>query len=308
MDELQALIILSSFPYLGSSKIRLLLKKFGSALQTLNASASEVAEIPGFGSKILNYWETWQEQKEWKENLNLIEKNAVQIITFTDPRYPKRLLETNDFPILLYIKGEIKPQDQRSVAIIGTRQSSKYGNEMAEKIAFDLTDMGFTIVSGLARGIDTAAHQGALKKGRTLAVIGSGLNDIYPPENQSLSEKINEKGATLSEFPMNTPPDRKNFPQRNRIVSGMTIATLLIEAPLESGSMLTMEKGFSQGRRLFALPGRVNEENFHGNHFLIKKGKAQLVESAREIAESLDCFDFYSAESKNHCQKKASPS
>lgn len=288
MNDLEALIILSSLPQLGSVKIRLLLKAFGSPLEALNASAMELAELPGFGPKILAYWEEWKKNSKWKEDLQFAERENVQIIPFTDPRYPKRLLELSDFPILLYVAGELKPQDARSIAIVGTRQASVYGNQMAEKIAYDLARMGFTIVSGLARGIDTAAHQGALYKGRTIGVIGSGLGDIYPAENRMLAEVIKKQGALISEFPMKTPPDKPNFPQRNRIVSGMTMGTLLIEAPVKSGAMITLEKGLVQGRKLFALPGRADDENFRGNHLLIKTGKAQLIESAEEIAE---CFD-----------------
>ena len=288
MNELQALIALASSPYLGSIKIRLLIKTFGSALNALSASSSELADLPGFGPKIINHWDNWKKSNAWKEDLALAKNEGANIIPFTDPRYPKRLLETKDFPVLLYVTGELKKQDQRSIAIVGTRQPSSYGMQMAEKIAYDLTGLGFTIVSGLAKGIDTYAHQGALKKGRTIAVIGSGLSDIYPSENRELASNIRKQGAMISEFPMKTPPDRQNFPQRNRIVSGMTMATLLIEAPEKSGAMLTLEKGHTQGRKLFALPGRANDENFRGNHLMIKNGKAQLVENAQEIAENFE--------------------
>lgn len=273
MNELEALAILSQLPHLGSVKIRLLRGHFGSALKALEADVGEIHGLPGFGSKISQHWKRWEKDGSWQEDLELAQRHGVHILPFTAPQYPKRLLELYDVPILLYIKGEIKPEDQQSLAIVGTRNATRYGQEMAEKIASELSAMGFTIVSGLARGIDTTAHVHALRYGRTVAVIGSGLLDVYPRENRKLAEQITQKGALISEFPMKTPPDRQNFPQRNRIVSGMTLGTVLIEAPLESGAMITMQKGFSQGRKLFAVPGRVNDESFQGNHRLIKAGK-----------------------------------
>lgn len=283
LDELESLVILAGTPRLGSIKIRLLLNHFGSAREVLNAPIGEIEKLPGFGPKIASDWKTWERDKRWKEDLTLTEKHQVKIIPFTSGEYPKPLLEIHDFPIVLYVKGELTPQDKRSIAIVGTRQASIYGNELACTIAKDLALSGYTIVSGLARGIDTSAHQGALLTGRTLAVIGSGLANIYPRENFALAGKIQEKGAVISEFPMSTPPDRQNFPQRNRIVSGMTLGTLLIEAPLKSGAMITMELAQKQKRALFALPNRVDNENAKGNHQLIKSGRAHLVESADDV-------------------------
>lgn len=284
MNELDALVILSQLPHLGSVKIRVLINRFGSAQNALDADGQEIEELPGFGAKIAKHWKSWEQKNSWQEDLELAERHQVQIIPFTDSRYPKRLLELHDAPLLLYVKGEVKAADQRSIAIVGTRHATRYGLEMAEKISRDLAQLGFTIISGLARGIDTASHVGALAAGRTIAVIGSGLLDVYPRENKLLGEQISHKGALISEFPMKTPPDRLNFPQRNRIVSGMSLATLLIEGPLQSGSMITMQKGYSQGRKLFALPGRIDMETFQGNHQLIKTGEAKLIENAEDIA------------------------
>jgi DNA processing protein len=160
--------------------------------------------------------------------------------------------------------------------------------EMAETISKDLAANGFTVVSGLARGIDTAAHRGAVAAGRTIAVIGSGLADIYPPDNRELARIIAERGALLSEFSMATPPDRQNFPQRNRIVSGFTLGTLLIEAPVKSGAMITMDKARLHHKKLFALPGRADAESFKGNHLLIKDGQAHLIENAADILAHFD--------------------
>jgi DNA processing protein len=288
LNELEALVILAGTPHLGSVKIRLLMKHFGSALNALEAQINEIAILPGFGTKILQEWGTWKKDSSWEVNFEIAYKNQATIIPFYSDHYPKKLLELPDFPILLYVKGKILSIDQRSIAIVGTREASVYGREMADRFSQDLANYGFTVVSGLARGIDTAAHYGALRRGRTLAVIGSGLANIYPPENLDLAQVISTKGALISEFPMNTAPDRQNFPQRNRIVAGLTLGTLLIEAPVKSGAMITMDKALTYKKRLFAIPGRLDNENFSGNHVLIKNGQAQLVENAKDIMEQFD--------------------
>lgn len=288
LDEAEALMILSSFPNIGIAKLRTLVQHFGSGLQALLASSAEVSSLSGFGNRIGMHWDNWQDAILWRQNLQAVEREGVTVIPHNSPHYPKRLLEIPDAPVLLYVQGKIIPADQRCIAVIGTRQASIYGLEMAQKFAYELAKAGYTIVSGLARGIDTAAHQGALSGGRTLAVIGSGLSDIYPAENRGLAERIVSQGAVISEFSMLTPPDRQNFPQRNRIVSGMVMGVLLIEAPVKSGAMITMEKAACYGRPLFALPGRIDSENFRGNHALIKQGRALLVESATEIINHYD--------------------
>ncbi len=284
MEELEALIVLTGMPYLGSIKIRLLVQHFGTALRAIQAPLQEIEQLPGFGPKILEYWNEYLKNQAWKNNLALIEQHHAEIITYQDPKYPKRLLELSDYPILLYIKGSFTKRDQqRSIALVGTRHASLYGIEMAKKISNELAQAGFTIVSGLARGIDTAVHQGALETGRTLAVLGSGLANIYPTENKVLAEAIMQHGAIISEFPMHTAPDRTHFPQRNRIVSGMTMATILIEAPQKSGAMLTAGKANDQGRPVFVLPGRADIENFRGNHQLIKENKGILIENSHDV-------------------------
>lgn len=288
LDEVDALMILSSIPNLGIAKLRTLVHHFGSGLNALLAQPAEISSLPNLGSRMGACWENWQDAPLWKANMVEVAKHGVAVVPYNSPQYPKRLLEISDAPVILYIQGKMIAADQRSIAIVGTRQASIYGQEMARKFAHELAALGFTVVSGLARGIDTAVHLGALERGRTIAVIGSGLSDIYPAENQRLSQQISTQGAVISEFPMLTPPDRQNFPQRNRIVSGMTLGTLLIEAPVKSGAMITMEKSESYGRPLFALPGRIDMDNFRGNHALIKQGRALLVESAVEVANHYD--------------------
>lgn len=208
--------------------------------------------------------------------------------SFTDPRYPKALLTLSDPPPTIYIQGAILPEDSRAIAIVGTRLCTQYGLEMAAKIAEELAASGYTIVSGLARGIDTAAHLGALKAGRTLAVIGSGLHRIYPQENIPLAQKIAAQGAVISSFPLDAPPHKHHFPQRNRLISALSQALLLVEAPIKSGAMITVDLALAQGKKCFVLPGRADIDSFRGNHFLIKSQKAQLVENAREMLSILE--------------------
>lgn len=290
LEELEALLILSSLPHLGSVKIRLLMQHYGSASAALQAPLVELEAFPGFGPKILQGWKMGLEEKQWKQNLILAERLQAQLIPFTSPHYPKRLLEIVDYPLVLYVQGTLLKEDQRCLAVVGTRQASIYGQEMAKQLSRELAHAGFTVVSGLARGIDAVAHQGALEKGRTIAVLGSGLACLYPSENVALAGAIRQQGALISEFAMATPPDRQNFPQRNRIVSGMTLGTILIEAPQQSGAMLTVERALNQGRPVFALPGRVDQDTFKGNHALIKEGKAELVENVQDILKNFtDC-------------------
>lgn len=289
MDELEALVILSSVSSLGSIKIRLLMQHFGSAVDALEAKPNELSLLPGFGPKIMKAWdEAIKNDRACRANFDLARRLGVEIVAFTNGKYPKRLLEIADHPILLYVKGELTKQDQRCLAIVGTRAASIYGKEMAQRLGSELAQAGYTIVSGLARGIDTAAHQGALESGRTIGVLGSGIACLYPEENRGLAQAMSEKGAVISEFSMNTPPDRAHFPQRNRIVSGMTLGTILIEAPERSGAMLTMEKAISQGRPVFALPGRADQEFFRGNHLLIKSRKAELIDCAQDVIRHFD--------------------
>lgn len=282
MNELEALLLLTHMPHLGSIKIRLLLQHFGSALGALAAKPDQLAVLPGFGPKIIQNWNHPSIHKAYENTQRLADRFGAEIISFSHPNYPKRLREIIDFPLILYVKGTLLPCDQQSLAIVGTRQASIYGMEMAQKISRELTEENFTVVSGLARGVDTAAHMAACEKGRTIAVLGSGLCHIYPKENERLAQKISENGALMTEFPMSTPPDRQHFPQRNRIVSGMTLGTILIEAPLQSGAMITAQLALNQGRTLFALPGRADQENFQGNHYLIKNQHAQLIENGKD--------------------------
>ncbi|MGE5195905.1 MAG: DNA-processing protein DprA [Anaerolineae bacterium] len=283
MEEKEAFLIFNHIKGLDVKKISSLLDHFGSATKILEASLADLCEI-------LDCQETaqrvalWKEADGWKKDLETVFKQGAQVIPFNDLLYPSNLRILSDPPIVLYVSGEIAPDDlKKALGVVGTRQCSNYGTEMARQLSADLAAGGLTIVSGLARGIDTAAHQGALSCGRTIAVLGSGIANLYPRENDGLAQKIKEKGALVSELPMLTPPSKYQFPRRNRLVSALSIGVLLIEAPLKSGAMITMQLAHVQDKRCFALPGRADIDAFRGNHALIKTRKAELVESASDI-------------------------
>ena len=210
------------------------------------------------------------------------------VITQDSPSYPKSLREIHAPPIVLYVWGELQERDHHAIGIIGARRTTHYGTESAKKLAYQIAYAGLTVISGLARGIDTAAHQGALAaKGRTIAVIGSGLLDIYPPENDALAEKIrNGNGAVVSEFSMEIEPDRQTFPMRNRIISGWSHGVLVVEAGLNSGALITASQALEQGRSVYAVPGHINAPSAMGSNRLIQQG-AKLVMSASDILDDL---------------------
>jgi DNA processing protein len=222
----------------------------------------------------------------WKKDLDLAQEHGVTLISYFDANYPLSLKNLADPPLLLYVKGEMKT-DAIHLAMVGTRQSSSYGLDIAEKWGCELSHRGLTIVSGLARGIDAASHLGALERGRTLAILGSGLNQIYPRENQALARAISCQGSLISEYPMNSHPEKHFFPKRNRLVSALSEGVLLIEAPIKSGAMITMDLAFSQKKICCALPGPVDRDSFRGNHSLIKSQKAHLVENPQDVVSLL---------------------
>lgn len=287
MDELEAVVMLSQLPGFGPGVVRRLIGHFGSPLAVAMASPKEWACCSFLQDKQLESWEREKTEGGWRRELDLARQLGATIIPYTSPHYPKRLLEIDDYPLVLYLQGEMTKSDSRSVAVVGTRAASIYGLEMARVLSRQLAERGVTVISGLARGIDTAAHQGALEAGRTLAVIGSGLGRLYPTENVALAKRIEKSGAVLSELSLMTAPAKHTFPRRNRIVSAMALATVVVEAPLKSGAMLTAESALRQGRPLFALPGRADISAFAGNHALIKSGKAKLIDSAEDILAHL---------------------
>jgi DNA processing protein len=220
--------------------------------------------------------------------IKLIEKDNIAIIPLNSELYPANLKSIFDPPLVLFVKGEILPQDYFSIAIVGTRLASFYGRTMAEKLSRELSEKGFTVVSGGARGIDTFSHQAALSaNGRTLAVLGCGLDIVYPPENKKLFGEVAEHGALISEFPLSTKPDRVNFPMRNRIISGLSLGVVVIEAPHRSGALITVTHANEQGREVFSVPGHADSFVSKGTNQLLREG-AKLVENADDIIEELE--------------------
>ncbi len=283
MTPLESLLVLNNLSLIGSVKTQQLLRNFGTADKVLQAKRAELTRIPGISEKIADNILHWQKKVSLKEEIAEIEKAGIKLITFQDEQYPSNLKEIYDPPIILYVKGDLLPEDKYSIALVGSRRSSNYGRESAMRLARELGANGFTVVSGLAHGIDTAAHRGALMaKGRTIGVLGSGFNDPYPSENAELIEQISQSSAVISEYSMNTHPDKINFPIRNRIISGLSLGVVIVEAPKHSGAMITAYHALNQNRMVFAVPGRIDMPSFKGTHHLIKEG-AKLVENVEDI-------------------------
>lgn len=224
-----------------------------------------------------------------EEEIERTESLGIHLIPFGGPQYPALLKETSDPPLILYCKGDLLEFDQAAMAIVGSRHPSLYGREQAKRFGQKLAEWGLTIVSGFARGIDHEAHEAALgvRYGRTIAVLGSGLDVIYPREHQALHEEIAERGALVSEFVLGTPPLAENFPKRNRIIAGLSLGVLVVEAHSRSGSLITAHLATDEGREVFALPGRVDQWGSRGTHRLLKEG-ATLAESPEDILETLE--------------------
>jgi len=264
-----------------------LIKRFGSPDRALGASVSELSKIDGIGVKTAEQIAATRDKFEPDKEIDLAEKLGVWLITLEDKRYPPVLKQIYDPPPVLYIKGTLAREGNLAISIVGTRRCSLYGQEQASRLAHLLASAGFTIVSGMARGIDTAAHQGALAaKGQTIAVQGCGLANIFPPENKKLFELIAESGACVSELPLRCEPLAENFPPRNRIIAGLSLATIIIEAPLNSGAMITAGAALDNNREVMAVPGKIDSPLSKGAHQLIKQG-AKLVESIEDVMEAL---------------------
>jgi len=215
------------------------------------------------------------------------QKLGIKMLSRVDQEYPELLTNIHDPPSIIYVNGEISPKDKKAIAIVGTRTATRYGKETAERLARELSSLGITILSGLAIGIDAAAHQGALEAGgRTLAVLGSGIDQIYPRQNVKLAEKIVNQGALISEFSLGQKPDTWTFPQRNRIISGLSLGVIIVEGHYDSGAMITAKLALEQGREVFAVPGNIELEQSKGPHWLIKQG-AKLIESVDDVLDEL---------------------
>jgi len=267
-----------------------LIKHFGSADRALGASVSELARIDGIGFKTAERIAASRDKFDAAAEVELAQKLGVWIIHFDDERYPPVLKRIYDPPPVLYIKGSLSRQDNLAVSIVGSRHCSLYGQEQASRFAHFLASAGFTVCSGMARGIDTAAHQGALSAGgRTIAVQGCGLANIFPPENKKLFELIAESGACVSELPLRYEPLAVNFPPRNRIIAGLSLGTIVVEAALRSGALITAKAALDYNREVMAVPGKIDSPLSKGAHQLIKEG-ATLIESVEDVMQALGCI------------------
>jgi DNA processing protein len=285
MNTTEAYIALNMIPGMGPVRLRKLLERFGSPTKILGASTSHLTQVEGIGPEVAANLRNWENLIDLKTEIELVEQHGVTVLTLESSEYPAALKETHSPPIVLYIKGELQERDRHAIGVVGSRKTTHYGIECAKKLSYQLAYSGLTVVSGLARGIDTAAHQAALAaKGRTIAVLGSGLLELYPPENAALAEKITESGAVVSEFPMRTKPDRQTFPMRNRIVSGWAFGILVIEAGLNSGALITANQALEQGRTVYAVPGPIDKPTSMGSNRLIQQG-AKLVLSAKDVLD-----------------------
>jgi DNA processing protein len=264
-----------------------LLEEFGSAAAILSAAPSDLRRVQGIGPELTRRIAVAREDIDVQAELDLCAANGITILSECDPAYPRALREIHDPPGILFVRGEILPQDALAVAIVGSRHATHYGLAQAERLAGGLARAGLTIISGLARGIDAAAHRGALAAGgRTLAVLGSGVLNMYPPEHVALEDEIAARGAVISESPPRSPPLSGAFPQRNRIISGMSLGVLVVEASQRSGALISARHAMEQGREVFAVPGRVDNRMSHGCHRLIRDG-AKLVETVDDVLEEL---------------------
>lgn len=297
MEELEKKkywIWLSLIPHLGSKKKQDLLKQYKNPQVIYQLKENELSKVKGLGDKIIENILNQDIRERVKKHIEYMLKNDIDIISIYDEEYPKILKQIYDFPISLYCKGNRTILNDKSLAIVGCREISKYGESATKYFSYHLIQRGINIISGLAKGVDSYAHKGAIcgqvdsytqekECGKTIAVVGNGLDMVYPKENQLLAEQIVEKGgAILSEYPLGTKPERMNFPARNRIISGMSNGVLVVEAKEKSGTLITVDFALEQGRDVFVVPGNINSINSVGTNRLIQQG-AKLVTTYHEI-------------------------
>lgn len=288
MEIREAYVALNLIEHVGPVRLRQLEEAFGDPVAILKASRSQLLQVPQIGEETAEAISRWETTVDLDGELRRASEFGCQIVTRADVDYPALLKEIYDPPIVLYVKGTLRPGDKQAVALVGSRQTTAYGMEVARKLGYQLAYAGVTVVSGGARGADTGAHLGAIAaKGRTIAVLGTGINLVFPAENAELFRRIAETGALITQFPFDRPADKQSFPIRNRIVAGMTLGTVVIEANLTSGALITANFATDYGRQVFAVPGRIDSPRSRGCHDLIKKG-AKLCEGVDDILSEFD--------------------
>ena len=288
MESREAFVALNMIDHVGPVRVRQLLQQFGDPVSILKAPKQQLLRVHGIGEDTASAISNWEKNVQLSEELKRIEDFHCHVVTQEDEEYPELLRQIYDPPIVLYVKGTLTKNDKNGVAMVGSRQTTHYGIEVARKLAYQLAYIGVTVVSGGARGIDTAAHQGALSgKGRTICVLGTGINIVFPPENAELFDRITASGAVISQYQFNRKADKQSFAIRNRIVAGMTLGTVVVEANLTSGALITANFATEYGRQVFAVPGRIDSPRSKGCHELIKKG-AKLCEGAEDILSEFE--------------------
>jgi DNA processing protein len=287
MPDLKYWIALSLLPDIGPVRAKKLLTVFGTAGDIFRADFDDLMAVDGIG---VNRAKNIREFSSWKlveEKIHVMQEKGIKAVHPGEASYPEMLGEIDGSPVVLFVRGDILPEDRFAVAIVGSRKLTHYGASVAETLSADLASMGFTIVSGMARGVDSLSHMGALRAGgRTVAVLGSGVDVPYPPENKTLMDKIAGSGCVISEFLPGTPPDKENFPRRNRIISGLSLGVIVVEAASGSGALLTAGYAADQGREVFAVPGNITSSNSEGTNELIRNG-AVLIRKAEDVIEEL---------------------
>jgi len=291
-DQLTDLKLLLSVEGIGPAKIRKLLARFRTIEKILSANSNSLKEVvnENLAKRIQRIKENRKKiESSLKKELDTLSKINGEIITVWDDSFPSLLKKIYDPPLLLFTKGNFVKDDEYSIAIVGTRQPTNYGKIQTERIATDLANQNITIVSGLARGIDSLTHKATLKAGkRTIAVIGSGLDVIYPPENKKLFDEISEKGLIISEYELGTKPNAENFPKRNRIISGLSLGCIIVETGIAGGAMQTAAFALDQNREVFAVPGNLGVKQSEGTNLLIQRGEAKLIRNSEDVLLELE--------------------
>ena len=291
MTYTEACIVINMVPRVGPVRLRRLLDAFGEPQAVLRASADRLAAVEGIGPETARIIAGWENGIDLPGELARARDAGVRVLTVQDEGYPPALRSIYDPPVVLYVWGELTVRDARGVGVVGSRKPTFYGTETSKKLSYQLAAAGLTIFSGLARGIDTAAHEGALAaRGRTVAVLGCGLSQIYPPENYGLAERIAAgSGAVVTEFAMGVNPDKQTFPMRNRIISGCSLGLVVVEASLKSGALISAGQALEQGRPVLAVPGQIDKPSAQGTNRLIQQG-AKLVMGPEDVLEELDAL------------------
>lgn len=293
MTPQEAIVALNMLPKIGPIRVRRLLEALGDPAAILGAAKDRLMRVDGIGEETAKILHSWQDHADPIAEIREATARGISIVTQDNADYPAPLRNAYDPPLLLYVWGKLEPRDRHAISIVGSRRTTLYGTQATKKLSYQLAQAGFTIVSGLARGIDTAAHEAAVAaNGRTIAVVGSGLAQLYPPENLVLAEKIASGfGAVVSEFPLNTPPDKQTFPMRNRIVAAWARAVLVTECPAWSGSLITANLASEYGKPIFAVPGPIDKPTSAGCNQLIRDG-ATLVADVSHILDDLGELPF----------------